>query len=228
MAAWRGRFVALSAYYVDVRTLLIRGVVAVVVLAGLGALFVRSARAVRATPYSVTKGQLAHWTLTLEPVTEGSGRLLSLRADPMLVHGLFKQVFARAGESLNAPTVAAIPLMLNREFDRAMAGQLSPEALLQMARDAGLDQARPEPVCLALRRISEPSATRQAYFVLFTLPAFEVFRRQVAERLGPSAGFDEAAQSPVVLVAATDALFERWLPIHADATADCTAPIAVE
>jgi len=207
---------------------LIRGVVATVVLIGLGALFVRSARDVRAAPYSVTQDQLANWTLALEPTSEGSGRLLSLRADPMLASGLFRQIFARAAESMSAPIVSAIPLVLNGEFDRAMAGRLSPETLLQMARTAGLDRARPEPVCVALRRVSEPGVTRQAYFVLFKLPAFEAFRHQVAERLGPSAGFDEAAQSPVVLVAVTDDSFARWLPLRANAVTDCTAAIAVE
>lgn len=210
------------------KKLLIRGAAAIVVLAGLGVLFVRSARDVRTAPYSVPAGQLATWTLTLEPVTEGSGYLLSLRADPMLTSGVFKQIFARAAESLSAPSAGAIPLVLNSEFDRAMAGRLSPETLLQMARAAGLDRARPEAVCLALRRISEPNLTRQAYFVLFTLPAFEAFRRQVAERLGPAAEFDPTAQSPVVLVAASDDAFDTWWPVHAVASTDCTAPIVVQ
>ncbi len=210
------------------KKLLIRGTVAIVVLAGLGIVFVRSVRNVRATPYSVTKGQLARWTLTIEPAADASGHLLSLRAEPMLVSGLFTQIFARAGESMRSPSVAAIPLVLNSEVDRASAGQLSPAAMLQMARAAGLEQTRPEPVCLVQRRISEPNDTRQAYFVLFKLPAFDVFRREMADRLGPSAGFEAAAQSPVLLIAATDASFERWFPIHADATTDCTAPIAVE
>lgn len=210
------------------KKLVLRGVVVVAVLAGLGVLFVRSARDVRTAPYSVPKGLLAHWTLALEPASDGSGRLLSLLADPMLTSGLFRQIFARAAESMSAPAVAAIPLVLNREFDRAMAGRLSPEGLLQMARAAGLDEARPEPVCLALRRISEPNVIRQAYFVVFTLPAVEAFRRQIAERLGPSTDFDVAAQSPVALVAVTDASFARWLPLRADPTTDCTAPIAVE
>lgn len=207
--------------------LAIRAVVAIVVLTGLGALFVRSARQARTTPYTVTSAQLSQWTLTLEPASAGTGRLLSLQAGSTLSAGLFKQIFARAGESMSAPAIGAIPLVLASEFDAAMAAQLTPEALLQMARAAGLDQARPAPVCVALKRISEPGMTRQAYFVLFTLPAFDQFRRQVAARLGASPGFDAAAQSPVALVAATDDAFERWLPVRADA-AECTAPITVE
>ncbi len=210
------------------KKVLIRVSVATVVLAGLGVLFVRSARDVRTAPYTVPAHQMTTWTLTLEPATEGSDSLLSLRADPMLTGGVFKQIFARAAESLSAPSMGAIPLVLNSEFNRTIAGRLSPEALLQLAKAAGLDLARPAPVCLALRRISEPNVTRQAYFMVFTLPAFDAFRRQVAERLGPSSGFEPAAQSPVVLVAASDGAFERWWPIHADAATDCTAPITVQ
>jgi len=207
--------------------LAIRVVVAIAVLGGLGVLFVRSARDARAMPYTVGRDQLTRWTLALEPASTGSGRLLSLQADPMLSGGLFKQIFARAGESMSAPAVGAIPLVLTSEFDPTMAAQVTPEALLQMARSAGLDQARPEPVCVALSRISEPGVTRQAYFVLFALPAFDEFRRQVAARLGTASGFNASAQSPVALVAATDDAFERWLPLRANA-ADCTAPIAVQ
>lgn len=210
------------------KKLVIRGSVAMVVLAGLGVLFVRSAHDVRTAPYSVPANQMTTWTLALEPAVDGSAYLLSLRADPMLTSGLFKQIFTRAAESLSAPSVAAIPLVLTSEFARAIAGRLSPETLLQMARAAGLDRARPEAVCLALRRISEPNLTRQAYFVLFTLPAFEAFRRQVAERLGPAAEFDPTAQSPVVLVAASDGAFDTWWPVHAVASTDCTAPIVVQ
>ncbi len=209
------------------RKLALRAVVTMAVLGGLGVLFVRSARDVRATPYTVSRDQLTRWTLALEPASAGSGRLLSLSADPMLSGGLFKQIFARAGESMSAPAIGAIPLVLTSEFDLAKAAGLTPEALLQMARAAGLDQARPVPVCVALKRVSEPGITRQAYVVLFTLPGFDEFRRQVAARLGASSGFDASAQSPVALVAATDDAFERWLPVRADA-AECTAPIAVE
>ena len=207
--------------------LAIRVVAAIVVLGALGVLFVRSARDARATPYTVSRDQLTRWTLALDPASERSGRLLSLQADPMLSGGLFKQIFARAAESMSAPAIGAIPIVLTSEFDAAMAAQVTPQALLQMARTAGLDQARPEPVCVALRRVSEPGVTRQAYFVLFSLPAFDAFRRQVAARLGTSSAFDASAQSPVALVAASDDAFERWLPIHADA-ADCTAPITVQ
>lgn len=207
--------------------LAIRVVVAMVVLAGFGALFVRTARQSRATPYTVSQNHLTPWTLALEPASEGSGRLLALRANPLLSGGLFKQLFARAGESMSAPAIGAIPLVLTSEFDPARTTVLTPEALLQMARAAGLDQARPEPVCVVLKRVSEPGITRQAYFVLFTLPGFDAFRRQVAARLGAASGFDATAQSPVALVAATDDAFERWLPIRADA-AECTAPISVE
>jgi len=64
--------------------------------------------------------------------------------------------------------------------------------------------------------------------VLFDWPLFDEFRRQVSQRLregGQSSAFDAAAQSPILIVAATDAAFSRWLPLRADADKDCFAPI---
>jgi hypothetical protein len=55
------------------------------------------------------------------------------------------------------------------------------------------------------------------------------FRQQLARQSQPVPGtgtFDPAVQSPVLIVAATDVDFDRWLPIQAT-EAECLAPIAV-
>ena len=84
---------------------------------------------------------------------------------------------------------------------------------------------------MAERRVSQPGSTRQVYFVLFELPPFDEFRRQVFQRLRDAGGrtstFDPAALSPVLIVAATDAAFSRWLPLRARTDEDCFAPIAL-
>ena len=70
---------------------------------------------------------------------------------------------------------------------------------------------------MAHRRVSAPGINRQVYFVLFDLPLFDEFRRQVSQRLregGQSSAFEPAAQSPILIVAATDAAFSRWLPLQ--------------
>jgi hypothetical protein len=209
---------------------LIKIAIALAALAVVGVLFVRSARSVRAEPFEVSRDRMTGWTLAIEPPDSGSGVLLSLQPQRELPGALFNQLFARTGESLSGPVPAAIPLVLRSEIDPRAAAALAPEALLSLAREAGLERATFEPRCMAHRRISAPGVNRQLYFVLFDLPAFDAFRRQVAQRLrdgGGASAFDPAVQSPALIVAATDAAFSRWLPLKADAEKECFAPITV-
>ncbi len=210
---------------------LLKAVVAVAALGALGVFFVRSARTVLAEPYEVPRDHLAPWTLAIEPASTPSGILLALRPQPELTAVLFKQVFARTGESLTSPVPAAMPLVLQSEFDRAMPDAFTPEKLLGVAQAAGLETAAVVPRCLAHRRVSAPGVVRQVYFTRFDAPAFEQFRREVARQLryaSSTSTFDAAALSPVLIVAATDAAFSRWLPLRAGDSDDCLAPIAVK
>jgi len=211
--------------------------VALAVLAILGFLFVRSARDSRANPYTVEPGQLQGWTVALESASGPNAPLLVLNAPAELSNGLFRQVFARAMESLSMPVPAAIPLLLKGEFDRAFAGHLTPEALVEAARGAGLESAALQPRCMAYRRVSTPERTRQLYFAIFEAPGFGRFRQKLATlleaRLENSADagapgradYDPEALSPALPVASSDTEFNRWLPIKADPATDCVAPI---
>jgi len=214
------------------RTTLLKVAVGLVALGGLAVLFVRSAQNTRAEPYTVVRDRLARWTVAREPASSPSGILLSLRPQRELASALFNQVFSRSGESLNGPAPAAMPLVLQSEFDRSVASALTPEALLAVARAAGLESATFVPRCMAHRRVSQPGLTRQVYFLRFDFPAFDEFRRQVSGQLraagGNASDFDPAALSPVLIVAATDAAFGTWLPLRAEANDDCLAPIAVQ
>ena len=213
------------------RNALIKAAVGLVALGVMGVLFVRSARSVRAEPFKVSRDRLTGWTLEIDPASSESGVLLALRPPRELAASLFSEVFARSGESLSGPVPPAMPLVLQREFGARSAGILSPEALLELARASGFESAPLAPRCMAHRRVSAPGITRQLYFVLFELPAFDAFRRQVAQRLrdgGDTSAFDPAAPSPVLIVAATDAAFSSWLPVRADAEKECFAPISVQ
>lgn len=92
-----------------------------------------------------------------------------------------------------------MPLLLQDEFDAAFAGRITPTALLDAARKAGLDTTPLEPQCLALRRVSEPGITRQLYFVLFDVPAFGRFRAEIEalSHAGASASPFDAGKSVV-------------------------------
>ena len=214
------------------RNTLIKVAVGLLALGGLAVLFVRSAQDTRAEPYTIARDHLARWILVLEPPRDPSGIVLALRPPPELMPPLFSQVFKRSGESLSSPVPPALPLVLQSEFDGPATGSVTAEALLPLARAAGLESAAIQPRCLAHRRVSEPGSTRQVFFLRLDLPGFDGFRRQVAQKLrdagAPASAFDPAALSPILIVAATDAGFSRWLPLKAGAEDDCLAPIAVQ
>lgn len=211
--------------------MLAKVLVAVLALAAFGFLFIRSVRDTRSQPYTVELDQLRAWSLALEAATSPNAPVLVLRPPPELPMGMFRQVFARAMESLASPAAPGIPVVLKGEFDRALAGHSTPEALLAAARSAGLESSAPDPRCLAHRREREPGVTRQAYFLIFDWPEFERFREQLAAMVDdgapPRGGFDPAALSPVLLIAASEPGFSRWLTLRADPETDCVAPIAI-
>ena len=208
---------------------LIKVVVALLALGVLGWLFVRSANNVRSEPYEIARGRLAGWTLAIDAAPNASGVLLGLQPDKTTAATLFSQVFSRSGESLSGPVPAAIPIVLQREFDPAAAGTLTPDALLASARGAGLESSPLAPRCMAQRRISEPGILRQVYFIRFDWPALSAFRRQAAEQMRTAGGrgLDPTALTPVMIVGASDRAFGRWLPLTAESADDCIAAIAI-
>ena len=211
------------------RSALIKVVIGLAAAGLLAVLFLRSAQSAREAPFTVERGDLTPWTLVLEP--DALGSWLALRPPAELAPPLGRQIFARGGQSVHYPNPAAMPLVLQTEFDRALAGTLMPDLVMNLARAAGLESAAFAPRCMGYRRISEPGATRGVYFMVFDAAAFGRFRQQVSEELGRAGGnaslFDPAALSPVLVVAALDENFSRWMPLRADRDADCVAPIEV-
>lgn len=202
--------------------MLLKLVIGLIVLLGLGYLFVQSLETARSEPYVVQGAHLANWSLVLEPAEGPNAPLLSLRAGQDLVANLFRQLFQRTMESMNRPGHSSIPIVLHGEFNRTLAARMTPGELLAAAREAGLESGSHEPRCLVHRRISEPGSTRQAYIALVTSPSIVSFREQLSRSAqGP---FDAAALSPLMFVGGSDPLFHRWLPFRAD-DADCVAPI---
>lgn len=210
--------------------LLVKVLVGVLALSGLAYLFIRTASNTRSEPYQVQRQHLTGWTLALESSGGPSSPLLVLRPPPDLGGDLFRQVFARMMESMKGSGAADVPIVLRQEYELALASKYTPADLFDAARLAGLESTAFAPRCVAVRRISEPGLTRQVYFVLFDAPAFGQFREELRRGLGASASsvmFDPAGLSPVLIVGASDASFDRWLPLRADAAADCIAPLSV-
>jgi hypothetical protein len=198
-----------------------------VVLVGVFAFgFWRSVHSARSAPYALTAAAAgAPWRLTTEVASQPNDPVLLLQPPSDLSRELFDQVFKRSMESMQAPGIAGIPIVLAGELARAGANRPAPEELLAMARAAGLDAAPPAPRCLGHRRQPEPEARQQAYFAIFDSPAFTSFRASLAARLGPS--FDAGAVTPTLLVGFVESTLDRWWPLRADAAQDCVAPLTV-
>ena len=210
---------------------LLKVTIALVAVAALAVVFVRSARSTSARPFTVARQHLQGWTLTLAPAADPLGSSISITPNAELMKPLARDLFERMGETLHYPP-PAMPVVLRSEFQRAMAGVLTREALLEAAREAGLESAAFQPRCMGRRRISAPGVVRGVYFVLFDLPPFTRFREQVAQRLRAAGGdaslFDPTALSPVLIAAGLDGDYNGWLPLRADPDIDCFAPVVVE
>lgn len=200
---------------------LIKVAVAMVLLAGVAMLFIRSVKDTRAEPYSVSARHLQHWTLGIDTAADADGAVVSLRPPPELPMNLFRQLFSRQMESLGTPSQPGIPLVLRREIP----SEITADAVLVIARDAGLEQAAPAPKCVGYRRVSDPGITRQLYFMWFDVPGFDRFRQALASRVGPS--FTPGGLSPVMIMAG-EPNFAGWQPIAVDQNRDCIAPVQIE
>ncbi len=199
----------------------IKVVIVLLVLAGGGWLFVRSAQDARAEPYQIAASHLQGWTLGIDTAADSQGSVVSLRPPPELPMNLFRQLFSRQMESMGTPSMPGIPLALRHELPASVTA----DQVLAMARSAGFERAAIAPACIGYRRVSAMGATRQLYYVLFTVSGFEAFRGALAQQAGP--GFKPEALSPVLMMAAQPD-FTGWMPIGADAGRDCVAPVIVE
>lgn len=207
---------------------LVKLVVILVVLGGLGVLFVRSAMDTRREPFTIESRWLRGWTFAIEPATAPGAALVALHPPRELASSLFRQLFTRAAESMNGPHQPYVPLLLQDEFNRSFAGRRTSGELLALARESGIEGSAFTPRCMGYRRESAPGVTRQVYFVVFEAPAFASFRQRIAAEAIPDSGFAPAALSPVMIVAASDPQFDRWLPLQVNHEADCIAPIDTE
>lgn len=210
------------------RSLLGKLLLGAAVLAALSVLFFRTLQETSSAPYRVHAEQLTGWRLTLDPAAGFGGPVLALEPPRELTLDLFQQIFERTMESMSPPAVHAVTLVHRAEFDNALAGVIEPGELLALAREAGLESARVEPRCLAVRPGRAAGEPGRTFFALFDLPEMQAFRARVgklaAER-GGAATFDPPAARAVVHLAATDVGFRSWPAPEAAAEQHCSAPL---
>ena len=197
--------------------------IALILLVVLGALFWRSVHSARSAPYTLSPDTRGAWRLSIEMSSRPNDPVLVLMPPSGYARELFDQVFKRSMESMAAPDTAGMPLVLQGELERAGSERITPDALLAMARQAGLEDAAPTPRCLAHRRAPEPDTREQLFFVTYDSPAFKTFRWNLASRLG--AKFEADFVTPVLLVGTVQSPAHRWLPLEVDEAKDCVAPI---
>jgi hypothetical protein len=195
-------------------------VLAVALLGGLAFFAIRGRG-----PYNVEAKELSGWTLVRgEP---GEPALIGLQPPAALPAELFNQVLGRRGPALVAPAHPMVPLVLQSEYSDSLQGAYSVEDVMDLARDAGVADARFEPVCMGQRRDS----SQQLFYVVFRASAFDVFRDRLTPLFQEHAGavpYDPSLVRPVLAVAATDQHFTHLWPISVNPSADCLATLRVD
>ena len=186
-------------------------------------LFLRTLQDTIAAPYPVEPGSLSGWTLVLADPGRPSIWAAGLQPPALFRANLFDQLFDRTMTSMTSPVDDVLPVVLASEV---RAAGLSPETIREAAAEAGLERARLEPVCMAVKRETFSGRTREFFFVVFDVPEVTAFRRRLGEMAGGGAGADALAPLDLILpIAGSDAAFAGWWPVVVDREVDCQAPV---
>jgi hypothetical protein len=207
-----------------------KAVLLVLIVSGLGWLFLKTVRETNAEPYTIDREDLSGWTLALEDPVVGGPGVLVLQPPVGMPAELFRQIFLRSGLSMAGPARPSMPIVLRSEYGKDVAAALSPPEMLEAARATGLERERLEPRCMVARQESSSGPPSQRFFVIFESPGFTRVREDLGRLLSARGvtGFDPAALRPVLAVASTEPDFDRWVwPLRVNPDSDCVAPIAL-
>jgi hypothetical protein len=212
------------------RRILTRVAIAGLVLAALSWLFLKTVRDTNAEPYEVDREELSGWMLGLDDPAAGSQALLVLRPPVQLSGDLFQQIFHRTGVSLAGPARPGMPIVLASEYAAGLKAAVTPEELLNMAREAGFEREPMMPRCMGITKDPLSGRSSQRFFVVFESGPFTRLRSELArlrETRGTEGRFDPAGLIPLLPVASFEADFQRWWPLQVDIEGDCQTPIVV-
>ncbi len=202
--------------------------VTLAIVTGLAVLFLKTVRDAGSAPYTIRRAHLQGWAVTLAQRDDPLGALLALRPPPELAMSVSQQIFRRHTDTLVAPAVRSVPLLLWSEFERAFGERVSADELVEVAEGDAIARSTFEPVCLGVRSRS----SGRTYFVIFDVEEFSQFRHRLGALLEARGGepdeFDPAALSPLLMIASSDRNYEVWLPRSADPGVDCASPVEVE
>lgn len=177
---------------------------------------------------TLSASAFANWPII---VSDGTDPWIVALAPPAgIMATLSAEVTRRAGRPLFAPPHPGVPLVLRTEFDEALQGVYGTDSVLRMAHDVSVDATRLQPVCLAHRVSNGPSGRAEIFFVPFESPEFWQLRADLTPIEPEHAGvgvYDPSTLSPILIVGATDANFDRWWPLPFDAATDCVGVVAM-
>ncbi len=190
-------------------------------------LFLRTLQDTIAAPYEAPAEAFSGWTLVLADPVRPAVWAVGLQPPDLFRARLFDQLFDRTMASMTSPVDDVLPIVLDAELRRGPAVGLSPEAIRRAAEEAGLEAARLQPVCMAVKRETFSGRTREFFFVVFEVPEVTTFRRLLGERAGEGAGPDAFGPLDLILpIAGSDTAFTGWWPVVVDREVDCQAPVA--
>ena len=213
------------------RKILIRTVVVALVGAGLAYLLVATARDVGSEPYLVRQEQMRGWTVAIDDAPLPESGLIVLTPPHAMPAMLVQQIFNRRMEALLTPTMHGLPLLLRREFEEAFSEVATPDELVALAVETGLESASFTPGCLGARRAGASQSDR-VFYVPFEAEAFHQFRNALDQLLesrgGDRAAYSAGAVPPLLVLTATGRALREWVPTEQYVADDCLAPVAFE
>ena len=178
--------------------------------------------------YRIDNTELSGWQLV--PGQPGGPALLALKPPQKLTADLFRQAVEHSGSSLVAPPEPSVPLVLTDEYSDSLQGVLTLGDIMNLARDAGVETARFEPVCV-IDRTAPSDRPGHVLVAVFDSPSFEQFRVQLSPLFPEHAGaapFVPDALRPILTIAATDNGFSRWWPMIIEPRTECSETLRAE
>jgi hypothetical protein len=212
------------------RKILTRTAIAVVVLAAVSWLFLKTVRDTNAEPYLLDGEDLSGWMLEVEQPDAGGPAVLVLRPPVSLTGDVFQQIFHRSGVSLAGPARPGMPIVLWSEYAAGLKAVITPDELLKLAREAGLESEPLTPVCMGVKQDAQSGRASQRFFMVFESLAFRRVRAEIGrlrETRSAAGGFEAGALIPLVPVASFEADFQRWWPLQVDTAKDCRTGLVV-
>jgi hypothetical protein len=177
-------------------------------------------------PYTVPRSALSGWTIVSSQGDEPW--VLAAQPPAAVSASLFKQISEQTRRPLTLDEHTALPLVMRSEYDDALQGVYGVDFLIRTARDAGIETAVFEPVCVAHRVDAGSEQKGELFFVAFTSAAFRELREDLVPPQPEHGGigvYDPASLIPILPIAATTGMAGRLWPSAFERRTDCQAPL---